>query len=151
MLLLCLLLGGCSGAVRLQRFEIEPSAGWQAAKDWQTYQCGQSSMAVRRLRTARLIIVGPIVPLLPMKNEDSGDFEVWSSGSISCPVIVQQGKVLEAREGEPGKNACLYDQNNLDITKSIELRVVSDAEQCTTNPVQYEKKTDWTYCLMCTR
>ena len=96
-------------------------------------------------------MVGPIVPLLPVTNEDSGDFEVWSPGSISCPVIVQHGKILEARDEEPGKNACLYDQNNLDITKSMELRMVSDAGQCITTPVQYEENTDWKYCFMCTR
>lgn len=114
-----------------------------------SYVCGKSSIAVGSLAESRLIVMGPVIPLVPFKHNYPGYVTITASQLSTCPVIELENAEIEAYEEHQGKSSlsCNYKLGALDGRDNVVLELKHEA--CKPTPVRFVPKQSWDYCLVC--
>lgn len=95
-------LSGCSYALRSGVYRPIEGSGWSIEDASATYACGKISLVAKPIEADQLMVVGPLVPLVPLWHTHrplplelvmSGE---GHDGKTRCPVVSLGGNRIEA-------------------------------------------------------
>ena len=101
-IMLCtILVSGCSCAVRQSWYLPVEGGGWDIVDNSATYACGEISLSLVDMRAHQLVILGPLVPVVPIPRKHPSPLVFRISGSghdtvVRCPRVSLGGAPLEA-------------------------------------------------------
>ena len=141
---------GCSSAIRDRSYVAMTGEGWEIENGRAKYECENTVLSVGSVGESRLIIAGPVIPLVPFSHEYPGYLTIRVSESYTCPTVTLDGLEFESYEvSQYNQNiTCQYKLGTLSQSNEIVLEL-SLGSSCKAKPLRFKRKDNWGYCLVC--
>lgn len=150
---------GCSCAVRHSWYQPAATAGWYIVDDSATYGCGQISLSLVEMRAHRLVILGPLIPVVPFPRRHPSPLVFRISGPghdtvARCPRVSLGGALLEAYEKVEWEESsyCSYRMGRDFVhNKTVTLSFLSPpmADDCAVPDLRVVLTSAWGYTPFC--
>lgn len=150
-ILFSIFLSGCSAALRDRNLVAESGENWEISNGHATYQCGNSELEVGSIGISRLILSGPVIPVIPFTHEYPGHLTVTVNNASVCPTINSNNMLFSPYKTNRVHStiSCEYKLGELDHKSKITLQINSEELGCTAGNLQFKPSTSWGYCLVC--
>lgn len=142
-------LAGCSAAVKDINLIASSGENWAIEKGLAKYQCGNSEISAGGIGVSRLIVSGPIIPLIPFSHEYPGYLSLTVTQQVQCPTININSSELSAYKTNEYKSTVTCEYKLGDFSQVNEAVITIKAQSCTTSPLKFKSSTNWSYCLVC--
>ena len=153
MIVLC----GCSSAIRNSGYVPVDGVGWTIENGAATYVCERYKIRVGAIGTERLIVAGPVIPIVPFKHKYPGyltlSISCESEDNNFCPSLSIDGKEIQAYEKHQNNSTetCRYRLGRDYIgDEKVSVSFPKNKHGCTIPALQFIFNTEWDYCLFCT-
>ena len=153
-------LSGCSYALRSIAYVPVEGSGWGVEDASATYGCGQIALVARPIEADQLMVVGPLVPLVPLWHAQQPlPLELVMSGEdhdgkTSCPIVSLGGNRVEAyQKTEYQRRSSCYYGLGRDLLESdaVTLTFLSSPAgiDCAIPQLRFRLKSGWRYSPTC--
>lgn len=137
-------MSGCT-PIRTSAYRMQPDGSLITPNQWRNLQCGEKTWAsVRHQWHSQRFFLGLGIPLIPLRERNSGDFQVEASELLTCPILQQKEVSLSGRK-DTETNICYYNRHKLDLEMETQIIGQSSQGECTTKPFFYKHHIDWAH------